>query len=227
MIAFRNAGSRTAVRCPTGDLDDPRAWNRRCQPRGRARPNIAAPNEQEDRAPDIGESRDVERCSWCATYGGEGICIVSGVAGEPAANGAAHWTGLATRTDPSVLVVTRTLAQHPVAYTADNDPPKAFRPSGEQGSRYCAAHRVADQVGGLDFQMIHERDDVVAHLSVLVRLLVMRLVALAVPAYVEREDAESGRDQCRDHPGATPVPLGAARQAVDEHHRTARRLRRK
>ena len=69
----------------------------------------------------------------------------------------------------------------------------AVRMAIEQLGDDAAAHRVAVHVRALEAQMIHQRDHVLRHARA-VRIRIVRLVALAVTAAVEREDAVVARE---------------------------------
>ena len=76
----------------------------------------------------------------------------------------------------------------------------------------AAAHRVAVNVGALDLQVIHQLDDVLGA----ARSARRRLVALAVIAVVDRDDAMALRDLRRDA-GVEPHALRVVGVAVHEH----------
>ena len=87
--------------------------------------------------------------------------------------------------------------------------------------QHGAAHRIAVDVRLRDLEVIHQLDDVLRHLrSVLAG--VVRLVALAVAARVDRDHAMA-RGQRLRNPGLDPLALGVGGVAVDEDHRRAAR----
>jgi hypothetical protein len=65
-----------------------------------------------------------------------------------------------------------------------------------------SAERVADDVRPPDAEVVEQPDDVESHLAAVLGGIV-RLVALAVAAQVERDDAMVAREVLRDSAGST------------------------
>jgi hypothetical protein len=83
----------------------------------------------------------------------------------------------------------------------------------------AVAHRIADDVRFLDVEVVEQPYDVVDHLNAVARGVV-RLVALAVAAAVERDDAEVLRERIDDARRA-PVRVEARRESMHKDDRLA------
>src|SRR5205807_1703331 len=84
----------------------------------------------------------------------------------------------------------------------------------ERGER---AHRVADQIGYLEPEVVEQGGNVVHHRSVLVRAGIVRLVRSAVAPGVEADDTPAAVEQNLPDPRPAPVALRAGGEAVEEH----------
>ena len=81
-----------------------------------------------------------------------------------------------------------------------------------------SAERVAHDVRPLDPQVVEQPYDVERHLAAISRRLV-RLVALAMPTHVERDDSIIARQVAND--SVVCPDFGGVPVAVDEHDRLA------
>jgi hypothetical protein len=82
-----------------------------------------------------------------------------------------------------------------------------------------ASHRVADDVRLRDVQVVHQPRHVLDDGEAVLRRVV-RLVALAMAAHVERDDSKRLRQRVDDFRLA-PVDVKRRGKAVDQHHRLA------
>jgi hypothetical protein len=84
---------------------------------------------------------------------------------------------------------------------------------------HCASHRVADDVRLRNVQVVHQPRHVLDDGEAVLRRIV-RLVALAVAAHVERDDAELLRQRVDDS-RLSPIGVKRRGKAVDQHDRLA------
>src|SRR6185312_15519977 len=95
--------------------------------------------------------------------------------------------------------------------------PLRLRQSRRQGKP--RAHRIAQQVGALDLQMIHQRKNVAHHVGAPIGRSVMRLAAFAMAAQVQRHEAHAPPLQRAKPAHAPPVLIPVRGEAVHQHNR--------
>ena len=74
-----------------------------------------------------------------------------------------------------------------------------------QEGRNACAHRIAHDVGALDFQMIEQCADIIGHGRAVIRGWVVKFARRAMPAIVERNSASPGAVEGADPPGLRPL----------------------
>ena len=90
-----------------------------------------------------------------------------------------------------------------------------------QHRRHPRAQRIAHDIGALDVQMIHQRDDVAGHDGDLIVRGIVELAGIAMAAIVERDDAAAVFLQLRNPGRIDPVDVLARGKAVHEQDRIA------
>ena len=94
-------------------------------------------------------------------------------------------------------------------------------PVQREPGRHPAAQRIAHDVGALDAEMVHQRDDVAGHDRNGVVGGVVELCGFAMAAIVERDDAVAVLLQFRDPGRIDPVHVLGRGKAVHENDRRA------
>lgn len=90
-----------------------------------------------------------------------------------------------------------------------------------QEGRDACTHRVAHDVGPLDFQVVEQRADISGHDRTVIGRRIVELCRRAVPAIVEGNCTAAGARERRHPAGLNPVHFLRGRKAVDEHERLA------
>jgi hypothetical protein len=109
-------------------------------------------------------------------------------------------------------------ARAPIGRAAEHRAREALRVGGEQLGDHDAAERIADHMGFLDVQMVHQPQDIQTELVVGARLV--RLAAVPVPAQVEGDHAVVARQVGKDAV-VDPGTLDIAGEAVHQNDRRA------
>ena len=87
------------------------------------------------------------------------------------------------------------------------------------------AHRIAHHIGPGDAQMIEQAARVLGHQRRAVGRRIVELVALAMPAIVDGDDAKAILGQKTDPAGVDPIVLDTGGKTVDQQNGIAARLR--
>ena len=104
--------------------------------------------------------------------------------------------------------------------TSERGREKALGSHHQQVRRDHGSHRIANDVRSLQSQVIHQSDDVPAHLCPIL-LRIVRLATLPVTPAVQGDHAIPGSQEGLSDARCSPVPNVGNQEAVNEHDRLA------